>query len=112
MVRSKSELVIANMLHHMEIDYLYERPLEGEMEPGKVRPDFTFTDPGGEPIVWEHLGMLGKADYRQKWQRKRAWYESNGFVPEENLFTTEDDEKGGLDSAAVRETAEKIRKLL
>jgi hypothetical protein len=58
------------------------------------------------------LEILGKADYRQKWQRKKAWYEKNGFVPEENLFTTEDDEKGGLDSASVKAAAEEIRELL
>jgi hypothetical protein len=31
-VRSKSELVISNMLYRMGVDYQYERQLEGEIE--------------------------------------------------------------------------------
>jgi len=112
MVRSKSELVIANMLYRMGIDYQYERPLEGEVERGKVRPDFSFTDPAGDLILWEHLGMLGRADYREGWKWKKAWYEKNGFALGQNLFTTEDDERGGLDSTAVRKTAENIAELV
>jgi len=112
MVRSKSELVIANMLYRMGIDYQYERPLEGEVERGKVRPDFSFADPAGDLILWEHLGMLGRADYREGWAWKKAWYEKNGFVLGRNLFTTEDDERGGLDSTAVRKTAENIAELV
>lgn len=103
---------MTNMLFHMKIDYQYERPLVGEVERGKMRPDFTFADPSDEPILWEHLGMLGKADYRRKWERKKEWYEKNGFVLGENLFTTEDDEKGGLDSTTISATAKKIAELL
>lgn len=46
------------------------------------------------------------------WERKRAWYENNGFKIGENLFTTQEDERGGLDSGPIQETAERIRKLL
>ena len=112
MVRSKSELVIANMLYQMGIDYQYEQRLEGAMVPGTVRPDFLFADPAGDPIVWEHLGMLTRDDYRQSWERKRTWYRQNGFVEGVSLFTTRDDEKGGLDSENVRGVAEQIEELL
>ena len=42
LVQSKSELVIANMLFQSGLDYEYERVLEGETEPGRLRPDFSF----------------------------------------------------------------------
>jgi hypothetical protein len=50
--------------------------------------------------------MLGRADYRERW--KKAWYKKNGNSLDQNLFTTEDDERGGLDSTTIRETAEDI----
>lgn len=112
MVRSKSELVVANMLYRMEVEYEYERLYVGEKAPGKRRPDFSFVDPAGDLILWEHLGMMTRDDYRRDWERKRAWYEANGFVTGENLFTTEDDEQGGLDSRAVKKVAEKIQSLI
>jgi hypothetical protein len=113
MVRSKSELVIANELHHLGIPYQYERPYEGSVDSSKVWPDFTFIDPAGELLIWEHLGMLSVAEYSEAWDRKRAWYKSNGFSPEqENLFTTKDDERGGLDSAAIRKIALRVKERL
>jgi UvrD-like helicase C-terminal domain len=112
MVRSKSELVIANTLYSMNIDYEYERPCEGSVTAGRVRPDFSFTDPSGDLILWEHLGMLRRQDYRAGWEWKKKWYEDNGFVQGKNLFTTQDDERGGLDSKAVKLLAGKIRQSL
>jgi hypothetical protein len=112
LVRSKSELVIANMLFEMGIDYEYERVLEGTQQPGRLRPDFSFVAADGDLILWEHLGMLGREDYRKGWEWKRAWYEANGFVLGKTLFTTEDDDRGGLDSSLVRETATAVRTLL
>ena len=112
MVRSKSEVVIANILYQMDVEYDYEVRLEGTIMPGIVRPDFRFTDPAGDPIVWEHLGMLARDDYRQSWQRKQSWYQQNGFVEGVSLFTSQDDEKGGLDSEEVRKVAEQVKGLL
>ncbi|MCU1284051.1 MAG: hypothetical protein JWO13_401 [Acidobacteriales bacterium] len=112
MVRSKSELVIANHLFGIGLKYLYERPLEGTAVPGRLRPDFSFVTDAGDVIVWEHLGMLKRDDYRRGWEWKRAWYEGNGFKLDENLFVTQDDEQGGLDSGPIEETAQHISKML
>lgn len=112
MVRSKSELVVANKLFSMGIDYHYERIIEGTAKPGKLRPDFTFIDPAGEPIILEHLGMLGRDDYRRGWEWKQEWYRENGYQEGINLFTTADDDKGGLDSEIITKVAQKIQKLL
>jgi ATP-dependent exoDNAse (exonuclease V) alpha subunit len=111
LVRSKSEVIIANLLHASGIDYAYERELIGETVSGTVRPDFTFVDPGGDVIVWEHLGMLDRPDYHSSWERRRAWYEANGFELGVTLFTSE--EYGvGLDSAALDKQVAVLRDLL
>ncbi len=107
LVRSKSELVIANMLYQSNVDYEYERVLEGEA--GRLRPDFSFVTADGDLVVWEHLGMMQRADYRKGWEWKRRWYEANGFKLGENLFTSVDDDRGGLDSAALRATVAKVQ---
>lgn len=112
LVRSKSELVIANKLFGMGIDYYYERIFEGTAEPGLLRPDFSFVTPEGDLILWEHLGLLHLEDYRRGWEWKRQWYEQNGFELGKTLFISRDDERGGLDSGELRNTAEIIKKLL
>jgi hypothetical protein len=112
MVRSKSELVIANHLFGVDLRYEYERPLEGVAVPGRLRPDFSFVSDAGDVIIWEHLGMLNRDDYRRGWEWKKRWYEENGFVEGRNLFTTADDDHGGLDSRPIERTAENIRALM
>ncbi|HEY1388532.1 MAG TPA: AAA family ATPase [Ktedonobacterales bacterium] len=110
LVRSKSELVIANMLEHMGIPYRYEAEFFGENEPGRRLPDFTFATPDGRRIIWEHLGMLHRPEYALGWQEKRRWYEKNGIIEDVNLFTTR--ERAGLDSRDVQKVAERIRALI
>jgi len=110
MVRGKSELAIAIELQRLGMwdRCVYERPLDGTAAPGRLRPDFSFVDAAGDVIVWEHLGMLDKASYRRSWEWKREWYERNGFVPGESLFTTEDDAAGGLDQDQLTRIAKLI----
>ena len=73
MLRSKSEVIIANLLHEREIPFQYEEPLfAGD---GTLRlPDFTVTW-HGQTFFWEHLGRLDLTDYAKEWEMKRAWYE-------------------------------------
>lgn len=111
LVRSKSELVIANMLHDMGLDYSYERELLA-VNGVRLRPDFTFVDAAGDIIIWEHLGMLSNKDYRTGWEWKKQWYSQNGYQLGRELFTTQDDDKGGLDSSAVRDVALAVEALL
>ncbi len=112
LVRSKSELLIATTLEHWGIPYLYERPLSAKDEPERLRPDFSFVDPAGDLILWEHLGMLSRPEYRDGWEWKQRWYKSHGFLLGKTLFTTEDDERGGLDAGPVEEIAAKVKALL
>jgi hypothetical protein len=114
MVRSKSELAIAIDLQRLGMwdRCYYERPLDGTAAPGRLRPDFTFIDPAGDPIIWEHLGMLDKEIYRNSWEWKLEWYAQNGFALGKNLFTTEDDASGGLDQGELTRVAQKIAALM
>jgi hypothetical protein len=111
-VRSKSEVVIANLLHQLGLDYRYEHPLEGTIAPGIRRPDFVFFDPDGKPLLWEHLGMLDDDNYREKWKKKRTWYEQNDFTQGINLFITRDEADGSLDSQKIRKIATYIKTLI
>lgn len=108
LVRSKSELVIADKLHSRGIEYAYEQPLTlGE---GRVRyPDFTIADHArGINFYWEHLGLLDDPGYRARWERKRSEYLAAGILswedgggPEGTLIETRDDPGGGLDAARI-----------
>ncbi|MEU1603105.1 ATP-dependent RecD-like DNA helicase [Micromonospora matsumotoense] len=111
LVRSKSEVVIANLLHAAGLEYHYERPLAGTAGSSVIHPDFTFVDAAGEPVVWEHLGMLDRPGYRASWERRRHWYVANGFTLGENLFTSEES-GNGLDSIALSRQVDLISALL
>lgn len=109
-VRSKSELVIANYLHSIGLQYEYERDLKGTADPGHLRPDFSFIDDTGNIVLWEHLGMLDRPEYAGHWDRKRAWYARNGFELNKNLFATS--EIGGFDMRAIETMAKKVQNAL
>jgi hypothetical protein len=88
LVRSKSELLIAEKLFSLGMNYQYERVLEGGVRPGRLRPDFSFVDDAGNLILWEHLGQMDRADYRSGWEWKRQWYAQNNYAEGRNLFTS------------------------
>lgn len=111
-VRSKSEVVIANLLHGMGLEYVYESPLKGTFRDGIKRPDFLFNTSTGLAVIWEHLGMMQDDSYKKNWQAKLQWYEANGYRVGASLFVTLDDENGGIDSGEIRKTAETIRAIL
>ena len=78
MVRSESELAIAIELQRLGMwDRCYYERHSTEPVPGRLRPDFTFIDAGGDPIIWEHLGMLDSESYRGAWEWKLEWYHQN-----------------------------------
>ena len=71
-------------------------------------PDFTFLDDAGDPIIWEHLGMIGDPQYASEWDKKREWYLKQGFAEGESLFYT--DERGGLDVDDVDAVIAELRR--
>ena len=56
--------------------------------------------------------MMGREDYSKRWERRKKDYEAAGFKVGVKLFTSEDDERGGLDSKDIRKIAERIQTLL
>jgi len=113
MVQSKSELTLATYFASADVnlgDYTYNRRLEGEGYPYRLRPDFSWETDAGELILWEHLGMLAREDYRQGWEKKKAWYASNGYIEGQNLFTST--EGPGLDMTDIAMVAQRVRNAL
>lgn len=113
MVQSKSELTLATYFASPDVglgDYTYNRKLEGEGYPYRLRPDFSWETDAGELILWEHLGMLDRDDYREGWEKKKAWYAANGYIEGENLFTST--EGPGLDMAHVASVVHRVKKAL
>ena len=115
LVRSKSELVIADKLHARGIDYAYEQPLV--LPNGRTRyPDFTIADHArGVTFYWEHLGMLDDPGYRARWEGKRAEYlecgighHEDGGGPEGTLIETRDEPGGRLDAAAIASVIDEV----
>ena len=103
-VRSKSEVIVADILDGLGISYAYERPLYSRTDPKDFRlPDFTASFEG-DVYYWEHLGMLSvPTSYREAWERKHQWYEDNGYA--NRLITSEDGPNGSIDAAHIERIA-------
>ena len=115
LVRSKSELVIADKLYSRGIEYVYEQPLV--LGGGRMRyPDFTISDHArGVTFYWEHCGMLDEPAYQARWERKRAEYLAAGIKPwqegggpEGTLIETCDQPGGGLDAAMIAKVIQEV----
>lgn len=80
-VRSKSEVIIANLLHSQGINYEYEARLYYE-DKKWIEPDFTIILSNGNKIYWEHVGMLGVESYDNRWIEKKEIYSKyyNGML--------------------------------
>lgn len=103
LVRSKSEVVVADILTSLGISFEYERRLEARHDPSDFRlPDFTVHYEG-DTWYWEHLGMLATPSYAEGWARKQKWYEDNGYLGQ--VLTSEDGPDGSIDAAEIEATA-------
>ena len=72
-VRSKSEMLLANELSRLGMYFEYEATIAGV---SNVLPDFIFPDYGG--IVLEHLGLLDDEQYAKRWEIKKQKYAKQG----------------------------------
>ena len=101
LVRSKSEVVVANILTKLGITYYYEKPIE--YAPNDFRlPDFTATYKG-QTVYWEHLGMLNLPYYKRDWERRRKWYERHDLI--DKVITSQDGPDGSIDSQEIERLA-------
>lgn len=113
-VRSKSEVVIADLLYSKGIEFEYEQPLtfgDGSWK----SPDFTINYTTGTTFYWEHLGMMSRSLYRRKWEQKLAWYREHGVLPHEEgggpsgaLIVTRDGDDGSISSADIETLVDEL----
>jgi hypothetical protein len=106
-VRSKSEVIIANLFHAKGVHYIYEEPL---IVDGVTKyPDFTIEDDDtGITYYWEHCGMLSDPAYKRRWEEKKVWYRENGILPHDEgggpkgtLIVSQDEPNGGISSQDI-----------
>lgn len=88
-VRSKSEMMIANLLYAMQLPYQYEKPLK--LDGKLVYPDFTILDVTTRTEVYfEHFGMMDEVDYQTAALSKMERYEMAGMeVGKDFLYSFE-----------------------
>jgi len=101
LVRSKSEILIANMLHQKGIPFQYEKTLK--LKGGVVCPDFLCLDVSRrKEILWEHFGRMDDVGYAVKAVRKIDLYKRNGYVLGKNLIATFETQATPLDAGGVK----------
>lgn len=87
-VRSKTELIIAEMLEKKSVPFYYEKPLilKGF---GKIHPDFTVLNvKKRKTMYWEHMGMMDDLEYMASALERINRYEAEGFYPGMDLILT------------------------
>lgn len=113
MVRSKSEVIIANILYKYkeQILYKYERPLDVLVD-GRVKtiyPDFTiFNLETGEIKYWEHAGRMDDPAYASEFVKKVNIYIQNGLLLGRDILFSFESYSNPLDIKMVKELVEKI----
>lgn len=99
-VRSKSEAIIAMLLHTYKIPFRYECSLH--LNGITIYPDFTIRHPDtGHHFYWEHFGMIDHPSYCQNVLSKLQLYTSNDIYPSIQLITTYETKEHPLDSEYV-----------
>ena len=100
LVRSKSELIIANKLFEAGIPYRYEAQLilEGRI----LHPDFTILDvKHRREAYWEHFGLMDDVDYVTENLDRLNLYSHNKIYLGERLFITMESHATPLDIDSV-----------
>lgn len=114
MVRSKSEVIIADRLADLDVEYIYERPLT--IDNTTKYPDFTIEDmESGRTFYWEHCGMLYVPSYRKHWEEKLKWYKQHDIFPCEEgggskgtLIITSELPNGGISSQEIEKVIRSV----
>ncbi|MGN0170069.1 MAG: hypothetical protein ACI39H_04820 [Lachnospiraceae bacterium] len=105
MVRSKSELIIANLLFQEKnsLAYRYEEELFLKSSGRIVYPDFSVMSKKNAKVVyWEHVGMLDNIGYSEAFVRKINDYVKEGYKIGEDLILTFETSTIPLDISVVR----------
>ncbi len=99
-VRSKSEVMIANALNKAGIPYKYECPVV--LGNDRLYPDFTILKmPERKIFYWEHLGKLDKERYVNRNMWKLDTYEANGIFLGDSMIISRETRERPLNSKEV-----------
>ena len=109
-VRSKSEIIIADLLTKEGIPYRYECPIY-LIGIGRIYPDFTVLNiRNRKEFLWEHFGMMDDPVYAENAIHKIRLYEQNGFFPGENLILTYESKKTPINQKILMNLIDKYLK--
>lgn len=104
MVRSRAEVLIAELLHAAQIPFHYDEEIILIDASGDVYTfyvDFVIMTPSGRKIYWEHMGLFTNEEYRKKnFEKIRVFYE-NGIILSENFIITMDAADGSLSALTI-----------
>ena len=102
-VRSKSEVIIANLLNANNIPYHYEYPV-------KIKNDVTFyadfvclNSRTKQTFYWEHCGRMSDPEYTTNMTRRISQYAKVGIITGKNLILTMETESTPLDTKEVEQ---------
>ena len=113
MVRSKSEVIIGDILYRNRKDilYKYERPLE-VMENGRqktIYPDFTILNKHtGKVTYWEHAGRMDDSYYANEFVRKMNTYIVNELLLGRDVVVSFESLSNPLDIKVVKRLVKDI----
>ena len=113
MVRSKSEVIIANILYRNRKDilYKYEKSLE-VMENGRqktIYPDFTILNKHtGKVTYWEHAGRMDDSHYANEFVKKMNTYIDNDLLLGRDVVVSFESLSNPLDIKVVKRLVKQI----
>lgn len=97
-VRSKSEVIYANMLYGLGVPYKYECPLVLDYN-NIIYPDFTALSVSKRKVFYlEHLGMMDDPEYLEHALSKLNMYQRNGYFLGEDLIITYETKQNPLNT--------------
>lgn len=108
-VRSKSEMIIANMFYEYDVPYCYETIIKSG---NKIiaRPDFKVLNTRTRrEYYWEHFGMMDTPEYANKCIKKLEAYEQNGYFVGDKLLISFESSENAIN---ISDVEAKIKKYL
>lgn len=106
-VRSKSEVIIANILNKLKIPYCYELPLQLKNNV-TVHPDFCCLNVRTrKEIFWEHFGMMGDKEYAENAVKKIREYTENGYFSGDTFIYTMETSENPINTKEIENLVKK-----
>lgn len=110
-VRSKSEVIIADILDEAGVHFLYEKPLV--LSSGTVHPDFTVLNlKERKEVFWEHFGMMDDIEYRNNAFLKIRQYEASGFYQSDSIIWTFETGRYPINTKDIRNMVKKLKGMM